>query len=136
MVVSLSCTLVLPGEFFKILMLGTTFRPIKSEPLGMETMALEFALESQGIIKSRARRAMRRVCKAGGCGQPEQPLQSAMLCLLSRAARSVVLRPFEWKLPAVSSTMWIPSLVRFTKSELPEAGHKKSFFKQPYFIRA
>ena len=68
MVVSLSCTLVLPGEFFKILMLGTTFRPIKSEPLGMETMALEFALESQGIIKSRARRAMRRVCKAGGCG--------------------------------------------------------------------
>ena len=32
--------------------------------------------------------------------------------------------------------MWIPSLVRFTKSELPEAGHKKSFFKQPYFIRA
>ena len=52
MVVSLSCTLVLPGEFFKILMLGTTFRPIKSEPLGMETMALEFALESQGMVKS------------------------------------------------------------------------------------
>ena len=34
-------------------MLGTTFRPIKSEPLGMETMALEFAFESQGMGKSR-----------------------------------------------------------------------------------
>ena len=69
MIVSLSCTLILPGEFLKILMLGTTtFRPIKSEPLGIETMALEFALKSQGMGKSRAGRAMRRVCRARGCG--------------------------------------------------------------------
>lgn len=53
---SLSITLELPGRFLKILLCRSYLRPIKSEPLGVETSAAwirnhsfratEFALES------------------------------------------------------------------------------------------